>query len=285
MSFVIHLITVTCILLPTIVGYNLVFGKGKIFHFGQIGLQLAAAYPMWLAIVLFDQSPHVGILLGLGFSFITAWVLAWLSFRLDPDGLGVMSIAVHLSALNVILNWQSVTRGALGVPHIPRLPFLVDNDLFAVFVVLIAVLWCIFVWYVDRSWFGRALQALSEHEWYAESLGISRKTIHIVAFLIAAGGALLTGLLLPSYLYLLSPTDFMFPAMIFMVMCSVAGKPGSVIGVTVATILLITLKEGIRFLPFSPSILGPMRLLVFGLILFGAVWWRRDVLFPAQREI
>lgn len=285
MSFFVHLITVTCIFLPTIVGYNLVFGKGKVFHFGQIGLQLTAAYPMWLMIVLFNHSPVLGVLVSLGFAFVTALVLAWLSFRLDPDGLGVMSIAVHLSALNIVLNWQSVTRGALGVPHIPRLPFLVDNEFFAVFVFLIALLWCSIVWRLDRSWFGRALQALSEHEWYAESLGVERKTIHIGAFLVAAGGALITGLLLPSYLYLLSPTDFMFPAMIFIVMCVVAGKPGSVGGVVLATVLLMTLKEGLRLLPLSPGLVGPIRLLLFGLILLGAVWYRRDVLFPPQREI
>ncbi|MBI3336894.1 branched-chain amino acid ABC transporter permease [Candidatus Peregrinibacteria bacterium] len=285
MSFLLHLITVTCILLPTIVGYNLVFGKGKIFHFGQIGLQILAAYPLWISIVLFDQYPIMGLLLGLISAFVAAWLLAWLSFRLDPDGLGVMSIAVHLSALNVVLNWQSVTRGALGVPGIPRWSFLADNVSFAIFVIVAVSVWCVFVWLLDRSAFGRKLQALSEHDWYAEALGISRKNVHIVAFLVAAGGALLTGVLLPQYLYLLSPTDFAFPAMIFVVMCVVAGKPGSMGGAILATALLMMLKEGLRLLPLSPGVVGPVRLLLFGLILLGAVWYRRDALFPPQREI
>ena len=285
MSFLVHLITVTGILLPTVVGYNLVFGKGKIFHFGQIGLQILAAYPLWISIVLFDLHPIIGLLLGLIFAFVAAWLLAWLSFRLDPDGLGVMSIAVHLSALSIVLNWQSVTRGALGVPGIPRWSLLADNDSFAVFVVLVVSVWCILVWLLDRSAFGRKLQALSEYAWYAEALGISRKNVHIVAFLVAAGGALLTGILLPPYLYLLSPTDFAFPAMIFVVMCVVAGKPGSMGGAILATALLMVLKEGLRLLPLSPGVVGPIRLLLFGLILLCAVWYRRDALFPPQREV
>lgn len=285
MSFFVHLITVTCILLPTVVGYNLVFGKGKIFHFGQIGLQVLSAYPLWISIVLFDLHPIIGLLLGLISAIASAWVLAWLSFRLDPDGLGVISIAVHLSALNVVLNWQSVTRGALGVPGIPRWSFLIDNNAFTVFVIFVVFVWCVFVWLLDRSAFGRKLQALSEQDWYAEALGISRKNVHIVAFFVATGGALLTGILLPPYLYLLSPTDFAFPAMIFVVMCVVAGKPGSMGGVIFATGLLMMLKEGLRLLPLSPGVVGPVRLLLFGLILLGAVWYRRDALFPPQREV
>lgn len=285
MSFFIHVITLIGISLPAIIGYNVVFGKGKIFHFGQMGVSLLTVYPLWLAIVRFEQHPIVGIAVGILATSLAALFLAWLSFRLEPDGLGVMSIAVHLAALAVVLNWQSLTRGALGLPGIPRFSFMTDNGSFAVVSIMVAACWIFVIWRLDRSSFGRALLALSEHPWYAESLGIHRKKIHSIAFLIAAGGVLLSNILLPQYLYLLSPTDYTFPAMVFLVMAVVAGKPGSVLGVTLATVLLITLKEGIRFLPFSPSVVGPMRLLIFGLILFGAVWWRRDVLFPAQREV
>jgi branched-chain amino acid transport system permease protein len=285
MYFLIHFVALVCILLPTIVGYNLVFGRGKVFHFGQIGLQLLAAYPMWILIARFDAHPILGFLSGIIGAFLAALFLAWLSFRLEPDGLGVMSIAVHLAVLNVVLNWQSVTRGALGIPMIPRLFFTYSNEVFTLVALAIALSWTVFVWWLDRSSFGRALSALAEHNWHAESLGVERKRIHTIAFMVASGGALLTSLMLPSYLYLLSPSDFMFPSMIFIVMCIVAGGPGNVWGGVLATFTLIALREGLRLLPMAPAVLGPVRLLLFGLILFGAVWWRRDVLFPKQRKI
>ncbi len=68
-------------------------------------------------------------------------------------------------------------------------------------------------------------------------------------------------------------------------MIIVAGKPGSVLGVTLSTILLILLKEGLRFVSLAPSILGPVRLILFGMILLAVVYWRRDTLFPKQRSI
>lgn len=68
-------------------------------------------------------------------------------------------------------------------------------------------------------------------------------------------------------------------------MIVVAGKPGSVLGVTLSTILLVLLRESLRFLPLDPTMIGPVRLLLFGLILFAAVWVRRDSLFPQQRTV
>ena len=297
-AFLLHGVTLAAITLPTVIGYNVVFGKGKVFHFGQVGLSLIAAYPLWLTIVHFQQNPLLGSVMGMVFALLTALLLARLSFRLEPDAFGVMSIALHLAILNVILNWQSVTRGALGVPRIPRWEFMATNGIFTIVAVLVAVAWIVFVFFLDRSRFGRALAALSEHEWYAESIGIRRRMTHTLAFLIAAAGAFITSMFFPSYLYLLSPSDYTFPSMIFIVMCIVAGGPGKVLGVTLATVLLILLKEGLRiieipwvmetgiqFVPIPASILGPVRLILFGLILFAAVWWRRDALFPTERRV
>jgi len=94
-----------------------------------------------------------------------------------------------------------------------------------------------------------------------------------------------TQVLFPQYIRLLHPNDYLFPALIFYVTCVVAGKPGSVIGVTLATTLLVLLKEALRFVPLSASVLGPLRLILFGMILFGVVYWRRDSLFPEQRRV
>ena len=68
-------------------------------------------------------------------------------------------------------------------------------------------------------------------------------------------------------------------------MAVVAGKPGSVLGVTFSTVLLVLLKEGLRFLPLPTAVLGPVRLLLFGIILLVAVYVRRDTLFPQQRTV
>lgn len=284
MNFALHLTAMIAIGLPNLLGYNLIFGKGKIFHFGPIGVSIAATYGCFVTLS-WTESWMLALLIGMIFSLSCSALFAWLSFRLDPDGLGILSIAVHLTLLSVVLNWTDVTRGALGIPRIPRMEFLQTPQQFALVSVLIAAACIIGSLLLDRSSFGRKLSALAEHEWSAESLGISRVRTHLCAFLIGGLGALITSVLYSQYIHLVHPNDLTFIWLIFYVLVIVAGKPGSVLGVTLSATLLTLLREGLRFVPLPTGILGPLRLLLFGLILLTAVWWRRDSLFPKKRTI
>ncbi len=284
MSFLLHLLAVTAINIPSILGFNLVFGKGKISHFGPIGVSIVAAYVIFLTLG-FTGSYPIAISAGLMGALLAGLLMSWMALRLDPDGLAIMTIAVHLATLAVVLNWSSLTRGALGIPHIPRMAALDSLPAFAGTATAIATLWIVFLWKLNRSQFGRKLAALAEHPWHAASLGINRAHIHTAAFLLSAMGAVLTSLLYPQYQHLLHPSDYTFASLIFFLTVIVAGRPGSVLGVTLATLLLTCLKEALRFLPLPLGMLGPLRLLLFGVILLAAVWIRRDTLFPKPRTI
>jgi branched-chain amino acid transport system permease protein len=137
---------------------------------------------------------------------------------------------------------------------------------------VIAALWTAGITWLDHGRFGRALTALAENISHAESLGIRRKRIYLLSFLIAGVGSLITNTFFPIYLHLLSPSDYGFAHMIFFIMIVVAGGPGKIRGVLIATFLLYFFKEGLRFVPLPADILG-------------AVWWRRESIFPPQRQV
>ncbi len=284
MNFFLHIIVMIATTVPNVLGFNLLFGRGKIFHFGPLGVSIVAAYGIFLVTIATD-SFTLGIAAGLLVVSLASAFFAWLSLRLDADGFGVMSIAVHLGLLAVVLNWSSLTRGALGIPRIPRFVFLDSTLDFALFSTVVAAVWSYILWKIDKGPFGRKLIALSEHEWHAKSLGIDRPQVHLIAFLLAGIGALLSNVLYPQYLYLLHPSDYGFPGFVFFVTVVVAGGPGSVRGCLLSLILLSFLREGLRFIPMAPDILGPLRLILFGLILYIAVYCRRDLLFPKQRTV
>ncbi len=283
-DFLWHLLSLVSMTLPGALGYNLLFGKGKIFHFGPVAASLASAYATFLVLGA-TGSYALAVLTGACAALAASLFFAWLALRLEPDGLGVLSIAAHLALLTVVLTWSSLTRGALGIPQIPRMPLLGAPAAFALAALMIALLRGFFLWLLHRGAFGRALAALAEHPWHAAALGISRRRIHTIAFLIAGLGAAIGGVLFPQYLHLLHPSDYGFSALVFLVMVVVAGGPGSVPGVVLSTFLLLLLKESLRFVPMPIAILGPLRLILFGLILFGAVWLRRDALFPQKRTV
>jgi branched-chain amino acid transport system permease protein len=284
MDFLWHLTFIISNWIPSALAYNLIFGKGKILHFGPVGVSVAAAYATFITLSM-TQSYALAILSGTIVSLLISALFAWLSLRLEPDGLGVMSIAVHLALLAIVLNSSSLTRGALGIPRIPRMPGLESLEAIAIVSMLFAAASVLFFLAINRSAFGRQVAALAEHSSHASALGISRTRVHFVVFAIAGLIAVMINLLFPQYIHLLHPNDYQFVSLIFFVMFVVAGKPGSVWGVTFATILILLLKEGLRFVHLPADILGPTRLILFGLILFGAVWLRRDSLFPPQRKI
>lgn len=284
MSFFLHLLFVTANWIPTVLSHNMIFGKGGIFHFGPMGVSVISAYGFVITLKS-TGSFTLAILVSFLAAMIISAIFAWLSLRLEPDGLGVMSIAMHLAILAIVLNWTSLTRGALGIPQIPRLPILTSLPSIAITMSIIAVLWILLMLWIDRSAFGRQLAALAEHEWYAKSLGINKVKINFLAFSLYAIGITIVSFFSVQYFTLLHPNDYLFPAFIFYIMCEVAGRPGSVLGVTLSIVLLASLKEGLRFAPIPIGYTGPVELILFGLILFVAVWWRRDVLFPTQRTV
>lgn len=285
MQFLYHIIASASLFLFPILGYNLVFGRGKILHFGQEAQSIVAVYTMWVLVMQYNHSLWFSFVAMLLISIVISLMLALLSLRLEPDGLGVMSIALHLMFLAVVLNWQSVTRGALGIPRIPRAPFPADPLLFAGMAFALSMLWLFVLYRIERGRVGRALAALSEHTWHAEALGIRKAYIHGLVFILSGIGSCLSSLFAAPFYYLLTPTTYGFPAMIFMVVCVVAGGPGNVWGVTASTFGLIFIREGIRFVSLPPDLVGPVRLLLFGVILFIGVWYRRDSLFPKQRSV
>ncbi|HRH93164.1 MAG TPA: branched-chain amino acid ABC transporter permease [Candidatus Peribacteria bacterium] len=284
MDFFLHLLAVVAVSIPSVTGFNLVLGKGKILHFGPLAVSLSAAYGTF-ATLYFTHNWLLAVLVGFALSQAVSAFFAWLSFRLDPDGLGILSIAVHLVFLAVVLNSGPVTRGALGIPGIPRFPGLESLPAFAIGAGIVAAAWLFFLWRVNRGPVGRELAALAENEWHAQALGINRKRTHLLAFQIAGIGAFLSNFLFPQYINLLHPSDFSFANTIFFVMCVVAGLPGSVWGVAASVTVLTLLKEGLRFVPMPYELIGPVRLILFGVILIVAVYLRRKTLFPVQRSI
>lgn len=284
MNYLLHIIILTSIQSMTILGYNLIFGKGKILHFGPIATSLFGAYGTFLTLKATGSYP-TALVVGFLASMLISALFAWLSLRMDGDAFGILSIALHLSTLAIVLNWTSLTRGALGVPQIPRMAGLSSLPVFLIVVVVVAVLYGLWMYRISHGSVGRALGALAENQGHAEALGVdTRKTVYS-AFLIGGIGPYLGNVLYPQYIGLLHPNDYGFQALIFAMMCVVAGGPGSVRGVALATVLLMILNEGIRFVPLPLSLVGPLRLIFFGSILLVAVWVRRKTLFPQPRTI
>ena len=286
--FLLHIVVSVAHWLPTVLGYTFVFGKGKILHFGPLGVSVATGYAMYVTLMA-TNSWLLAIVAAAVLVTVISLVFAWLAVRLEPDAFGVIAIALHLSCIAVILNWTSLTRGPLGITGIPRLAVfggVLNNPfVFASMTVVVAAGYYLLFRYAERSWIGRQLQALAEHPWYGQAVGVRILTVYVASFLLLAFAHIGGNFMLVQYLHFLHPQDYYFPAFIFLIMVVIAGGPGSMRGALWGCIAITFLKEGLRFIDLPHDMVGSVRLILFGLILFVAVWWRRDTLFPVQRSV
>jgi len=124
---------------------------------------------------------------------------------------------------------------------------------------------------------GRCLRALAEYDRAAAARNI--------AFLLSSSAAGLAGSFFAYYLNYIDPSSFSLSEMVFLLTIVIVGRPGSFFGVMLSTAFLVLLPEPLRFLNLDSATLGPMRQLLYALILFAIVWWKRKSIFPEQREV
>lgn len=225
-------------------------------------------------------------------SSFLALILGTISIRLSTDYFAIGTLAFSFVVSALLTNWKSLTRGVLGIPGIPRptvmgVPSLENSaflSLVGVFFIVFQVVFFIFF----KNNFARKLRAQAEFEPGALSLAVNAKKIRLFGFLFAAAGAGISGSFFAYYLQYIDPSSFSFLEMVFVLTITVVGRPGSFWGAIFATVFLFLLPEFVSTIDWineRPAILGPMRQLIYSLILFGVVLMNKRNLFPKQREV
>ncbi len=284
-----HLAILCCLYLTLAQSFNLVFGVGKIFNLSHISAYAVGAYTtallstrtgfeVWSCLVC-------SICIGAVFSVIVSAVSA----RLKEDYLAIGTLALHSVVIALLTNWKSFTNGVLGIPGIPR-PLLFGSELqdstsFFIFtlslsLLALGVLICLF-----RSPFARALRAQAESQIAAQSLGVSLPYCRSIALLASSAIAALSGGIFAYYLNYIDPSSFGLSEMVLILAIVTLGTPGSFRGVIFASLFLVLLPESLRFIDLPSSILGPARQLLYAIVLFFAVYLRREKIFAARRVI
>ena len=285
MSFLLHLLFTIANWIPVALVYTFILGRGRTMNWGPVGMSIVAAYGIYVPLYHGASYP-VALLCGLACALLISGFYSWLALRLGKDdAFGVLSIAVHLAILTIVLNWPGVTRAALGIPGIRRIPGLETQEALTVACIVAALLWIGAMFWIDRSRFGRQVTAYGEQDVYAASIGIHKPRLVFAMFALLGIAVWMDNIFYAQYLHLLHPNDYQFPAFIFLLTIVVAGRPGSLWGTIAATASLVLLRELLRYVPLPIPILGPVRLILFGLILLVAVWVQREKLFPKQRSI
>lgn len=288
-NYIIHLLILVGIYLILAQGLNIVFGLGRLLNLAHVASYSIGAYVTALLSTQLEQSFWVCVPCSMVMSAFFALLIGAIALKLSEDyfAVGTLAFAAVVNAL--LINWKSVTKGVLGIPGIPRPDFwgidFYENSNFVILVGILDLIMLAWARLIFSSRLARNLRAQAENEYATLALGKNTRGIRNDSFVISATFAGLAGSLFAYYINYIDPSSFGLTEMVFVLSIVIVGKPGSFWGVNASTAFLVLLPEPLRFIEIPPDYLGPMRQLLYAVILFGVVYCKRETIFPVERKV
>lgn len=235
----------------TSMGHAALYMLGGYFS-GLLGSKLG--WPFWITIFFGIAGGALGgLMLGLA------------TMRLSGSYLAVITLAFGEVVEMIVLNWNGVTNGPLGVRNIPR-PRIAGWELttsnggfywlmLALVTVAILVSLC-----AINSKFGRAVRAIKEDELAAKLMGVHTAAYKVQAIVLSGAIAGMAGAYYASMNRYIDANSFSFDISMTILCIVIFGGLGSIPGMVFGSILLIAFPEVLRSL-------ADYRFVVYGLLL------------------
>lgn len=245
------------------------------------------AYVVALLLKGFGFNFFVALIVVIVFTMLVALLIGLVLSKFKTDYYALASLGFNVIVYAIFLNWQSVTRGPLGIPGIPRPEMfgfsLSENIAFLILsVVLLGIIYGTARFLVNSS-FGRVLTAIREDEEAVSVFGYHTPSYKLVIFTVAAGMAAVGGALFATYITFIDPSSFTINESIFVLAIVILGGAGSLRGPLLGAIILVLLPEALRFVGFPSDIAAQMRQVIYGLILVGLMLYRPQGIFGKYR--
>ena len=270
-------------------GQLIVMGWGGLFNLAQISIAAVGAYVVAILTTDYEVNFWMAFALAPLISILLSIPLVLISQRLKTDYFAVASLAFSLVIQSILINWRSVTHGVLGVTGIPRPSLfgyaLDDNFVFLSFTFVIWLFCFGIVWSLNKSSLKLFLVAQSEFEQGLLSVGVNSGRCRMIAFIVAAFFSGVAGAMSASYISFIDPSSFALSEMIFLLSILVLSGMRSLKVLFAATVFLVTVPELLRFTDVTSSILGPFRQLMYAIILFLVIYYRRASVFAINRGV
>lgn len=244
------------------VGFNLLIGFGGLTSFGHAAFFGGSAYLAGYAIKELGFPPLLGIASGTAFGALMGYAVGVLAVRRQGIYFSMVTLALAQMLYFVWLQ-APFTHGEDGLQGIPRGQLVpgvsLDNNITLYYVVFaVFMLGFVFVWRVVKSPFGQALNAIRENEPRAISLGYDVASYKLGAFVISAALAGAAGATKAIVFQLASLTDVHWSISGEIILMTLLGGVGTLLGPVVGAFLVVTLQNELatRVGPWLQVILG-----------------------------
>jgi branched-chain amino acid transport system permease protein len=271
MEYLIHILIIAGIYTILSLSLNLIVGYTGLVALGHIAFAAVGAYASSLLALNLGISPWIGLLIGAVLAAILGAIISYPSLRLKGDYLALATFGLGVIVYSVAKNWVSLTRGPMGLPGIPSFS-LFGLEFNNVWIYLILVLIFVGITYfairnITKSPFGRILTGIREDEIATEAMGKNIIKHKLIVFMVGAFFAGIAGSLYAHYITFIDPSSFTAMESITVLLMVVFGGMASLPGSVVGAMVLVIFPELLRFLGLPSSIAGPIRQMIYGLLL------------------
>ncbi len=275
--YIINLLIFIGIYLILAISLNLVLGYTGMLNLGHVALFGIGAYTSALLNLQGVTFISSFLLAGIISSFF-GFILIFATKKLQGDYYALATLGFAFVVYSLLQNMTFLTNGPLGVAGIPRPSFfgfiLSSNYSYLALVVVIAVLSFFILSEIVRSPFGRLLEATRDDETTVKILGKNTSKLKYKSMAISAFFAGLAGSLFAHYISFIAPSSFYIDELILVLTIVIIGGIASLTGSVISTIIVILIPEILRFVSIPSSILGPVRQVIYSLVLLIIVMFK-----------
>jgi ABC-type branched-subunit amino acid transport system ATPase component/ABC-type branched-subunit amino acid transport system permease subunit len=231
-------------------GFVLIFGYAHQLVLGHTAFAMIGGYGSGILSTRYGWDPFIAMILAMVLSIIVAYITAKPILRLRGLILAMASIAFSMVLEHIAFEWHSLTHGAIGLAGVPKFSifgWVMTTDRMMYYMTWVFAAASVFVAVnIDTSKIGRALKAVSKSEIAAEASGIDSVTLKVQFYVFTAAMLSMMGSLLAHYMRLMAPGMFGFAFALMLITGVIIGGLMSVWGGVIGSIVIVTLREGLR---------------------------------------
>lgn len=240
----------------------LYLGHPAIYGIGAYGFAIAAQNGI---------NYFVALLIGTLAAGFAAFLLSLPALRLKSHYIGMTTLAFLITVNGLIINLRDLTRGALGIPGIPRptlFGYTLNSNLsFFLFTLTISLIVGYIFYRITQSPFTKVIEAIREDETSAKTLGKNHIVYKIKTFIITGLVGGLAGGLLASKIGYINHANFSTEEMITALAVVIVGGMGSFWGSILGAAIITIIPEPFRFLDLPEQFVGSIRFAIYGLLI------------------
>ncbi len=271
MDYIIHIANFIGFSAILALSLDLVVGYTGLLSLGHAAFYAMGAYTTAILTVRYDVSFFVALVAGILVAMLLALIVGPILSRFRGDYYTLGSLGVTVITTSILLNWESLTNGSLGItrilrPHIFGHSVSTSKEFFLVTIFFIAIVYgcCLLI---TRSSFGRVLRAIREDEDALKVFGYKTNYYKLAVFVMSAGLASIAGSLFASYLLSIDPTSFTMSESIAVLSMIIVGGLASHRGALLGAIVITVLPELFRFLGLPTVHEAQLRQVAYGLLI------------------